>query len=141
MFARFPRARCRSATCSGPRSELSHGHDSLREGRPRDGAGIYVLRTHNDLRLELIVQPDQSQLERVAESASVALGKTVAEICGAGAGDTGGSEIDVPEFGTCGPVLRQHMLDTYACGPADFGLVLREGSDIPGNGYARANQL
>jgi hypothetical protein len=92
-------------------------------------------------RLELVVQADQSQLECVAEVASVAGCDALIEICGAATGYVGLSEIDVAEFRARGPVLGEHVLDTDTRCPADFRLFLSEGSNLPGTKNPRADRV
>src|SRR5262245_44157250 len=77
--------------------------------------------------LKLVCQTDQAELQRIAEVASVVCGRAKIEIRGAAAGNGRRPEVDVAKFRACGPVRREHVLDTEARGPTDFRLLLVKG--------------
>src|SRR5262245_5788992 len=77
--------------------------------------------------LKLVGRPDELQLQRVAELASVAAGDAARRRNATGGGDL--SEIDVTEFRACGPVWGEHVINASTHRPACLGLVLREDSN------------
>ena len=81
--------------------------------------------------LELVGQADQSQLQRVAEIASVGKGNAIVEIRSTAGSNVRLAEIDIAEFRARGPVPGEHVLDADTRSPADLGLILGEGSNLP----------
>ena len=88
----------------------------------------------NRRRLELVCQTDQTELQRVAEGASVAEADAAVEIRGAAAVDGRRPQVDIAEFGACGPMRREHVLDANTSRPAHFRFVLCEGGQSGGVG-------
>src|SRR5262245_29502322 len=62
-------------------------------------------------RLKLVCQSDQTELQCVAEFASISKRDALIKVRGAAAGNSRRPKVDVAKFRASGPVPREHALD------------------------------